>query len=302
MVGLGEKMVNFRPFGIQHIAIPAGIAGPAMAAPAEISPSAPSPVGNKFMKAYGLDENQFPEIIPENEPYARKTVIGPSALRVIENSAIPSKLENELRKVVVEVAPTANAYQIPDDQPDLAKFIKNTLFHFNYYVVELGLNVMLGKGFEIPELLFEVDLECDGKDRTDVTAYDIAPDNTIKHIQIISGKISLGVTNLLKFMPAPLGQVIPDLLAIEINPWEFKWGFDKYTIDAAGKKNYHIYWKIYETNIVQGFNPTMILKSRKGVNIISARAKCIYKLKKAGWFNITPEVKSNELEIKIWPL
>lgn len=286
MKKFGEKFKEYKRFGIEHIAIPdTGVKYEA-----------------EFLKRYELNKNQLPEIMPKNEPYARKTDSGElCTFRVLTSSEIPTRIEDELHKVVVEVAPTANAYQISTDQKDLAEFIKKTLSEFNYYVVELGLNVMLGQKFKIPELLFTVDLKCDGKDRTDVTAYDIAPDDSIKHIKIISGKISLGITKLLKFIPTPIGQVISGLLSIEMNPWEFEWGFDKYMIDAAGKKDYRVYWKIYETNVVQGFNPTVILKAKKDVNMVSASVRCVYKLK-AGWWDITPEIKSNEIEVKIWPL
>ena len=112
----------------------------------------------------------------------------------------------------------------------------------------------------------------------------------------------MGITKLLEFVPAPIGQVIPDLLSIEINPWEFEWGLDRCEIDACGRKNYRIYWKIYNTNVVQSFNPTMIIKvRRRGVSNISAFVRSIYKLK-AGWWNIRPEIKSKEVEIKILPM
>lgn len=278
MKKFGEKFKEYEPFGIKHVAIP--------------------DTGDEYeakFERYGLYTRRIPEKTPKK--MLKKE---PHALRVLKGSEIPAESKKELNKVVVEAAPTANVYQIPADQKDLAEFIKKTLSEFNYYIVELGLNVLAGRKFKIPELLFEVDLKCDGE-RTDVTAYDIAPDDTIKHVKIISGKISLGVTNLLKFIPGPIGQVLPNLINIEINPWEFEWGFDKYMIDAAGKKNYRVYWKVYETNVVQGFNPAMVLRARKGVNVISAGARVVYKLK-AGRWDITPEIQSNEIDIKIWPM
>ena len=286
MKKFGEKFQEYRPFSIEHVSIP----------------DTGSRYETKFLELYGLDKARLPEIMPQNEPHAFKTAGGePRTLRVLRSLEIPTEMKNELDKVVIEIAPTANVYQISPSQQGLADSIKQTLSEFNYYIVELGLNIMLGRKFKIPEFLFEVDVKCDGKDRTDVTAYDITPDDSIKHIKVISGKISLGITKLLKFMLGPIGQVIPDLLSIELNPWEFEWGFDKYLIDAAGKKNYHLYWKIYETNIVQGFNPTMILKARKDVGNISVGARATYKLK-AGWLNITPETRTNKMEIKIWPM
>jgi len=126
------------------------------------------------------------------------------------------------------------------------------------------------------------------------------PDDRIKNIKIVDGKISVGITKLLKFLPAPLGQVMPDVLDINISR-EFKWGFDKYEIDAAGEKDYRIYWKIYDTNVAQGFSPRMIIKAKKGVSEITGTVSCTYKLEK--WFGLSwVEIKSEDKEIKIWPL
>ncbi|MGP8328901.1 MAG: hypothetical protein ACT6FF_01085 [Methanosarcinaceae archaeon] len=285
MKKFGEKFKEYKPFEIEHMGIP----------------DTGNEFETQFFEEFDLDKDRLPEIMPLSEPYACKAAGGELyALKVLEICKLTSTIKDELNKIVIEVAPTANVYRIPDNQHDLAESIKRTLPEFNYYVVELGLNVLLGRKSKIPELLFEVDLTCDGKNREDVTAYDIAPNDNIKHIKVIGGKISLGITKYLKFIPEPIGEVISDLLIIDINPWEFEWGFDKYMIDAAGKKNYHIYWKIYETNIVQGFNPTMILKVRKGVNKISANVRAIYKLK--GRFNITSDIKFNEIEINILPM
>jgi hypothetical protein len=111
----------------------------------------------------------------------------------------------------------------------------------------------------------------------------------------------LNITNLLKLIPGPIGQVFPNLIDIEINPIEFEWGFDKYMIDAAGRKNYQAHWKVYETNVVQGFNPIIILKARKGVKVISAGTRVIYRLE-SGLFGISTDVRSDEKDIRIWPM
>lgn len=274
MKNFGERFTEYQPLGIEDIIVPE--------------------VKDYYSKDSGLSAN-------ESGSPGRKTRDLIYMGRTMGGGSATDRLKEELGKVVVKVAPTANVYQISSSQRDLATPIKKTLSEFKYYIVELGLNVMLERGIGIPELLFEVDIKCDGKDRTDATAFDIAPDDSFRRIKVISGKIGLGVTKLLKFIPHPIAQKIPDLLKIEINPWEFEWGFDKYMIDASGEKNYKVDWKIYRTNVVQGFNPTMIIKARKNVTKITASTRCIYKLK-AGLLNFVPEIKTNKKEIKIWPM
>ncbi len=287
MKSFGTKFRIYKPFKIEHLAVP------------DVRTNS----GTKFLNRYGLQREKLTEIMPMDKARIYKMRRGgePHPLKVVGKSRPLDKIKKELNKVVVGVAPGANVYQIPSNQPDLDKSIKNTLGEFNYYIVELGLNVMLGRQFKIPELLFQIDLKSDGQNKTDVTAYDIAPDNKIKHVKVLSGKINLGVNKLLKLIPSPIGQIVSGLIEIEINPWEFDWGFNKFMIDACGRKNYHLYWRVYKTNVIQGFNPCMILKVRKNVKNISASAKCIYKLK-TNWWDITPDIKTNAQKIKIWPM
>ena len=158
----------------------------------------------------------------------------------------------------------------------------------------------MGREAKIPGLVFEVDLRSDGKDRTDVTAYDVMPNDKIKRVKVIEGKISLGVSKLLGLMPGLIGKVLPNLLSIDINPWEFSWELPRYQIDTSGPKNYHIYWRLYDTEVVQGFNPTMIVKVRKGVNKLTAMVRALYQIKTG---LLSPkEVRSDEKVIPILPL
>lgn len=209
--------------------------------------------------------------------------------------------ETDLRKAVVGVAPVPNVYLIPPDLNNISDRIRGKFSLFDYYLIELGFNVMVGREFDIPELLFKVTLDCD-KDKTDVFAYDIAPTDESKYTRLLQGKvrINLGITTLLKFFPSPIDKIIPNLLDIDLNPWEFEWGIEEYLIDACGRNNYNVHWKIYETKTVQGFNPTMIIQARKNVSEILANVSCIYKLR-AKW-GIISEIKSQDKKIEIWPI
>lgn len=285
MKEFGEAFRKYNPLGIKEIAIPIPAPGDTkslrLLEPLKISPAEKMPKIRLGAPRIGMEKAR---------PF-----------RVLGVNEIPDRLKEELDKVIIGVVPTANVHKISPNQRGLAEVLKKTLSKFNYYVVELGLNVMLGKKFKIPDLRFEVELRCNTSDRKDVTAYDIAPDDTLEHIEAVSGKISLGITKLLKFIPSPTAQTIADLLDIEIKLLELKWGFDKYKIDATGRKNYKVCWRVYETNVVQGFNPMMILKARKNVKKISASAKVIYELQTRGW-KTTTKVDSDETEIAIWPM
>lgn len=216
------------------------------------------------------------------------------------SSDIAKEIKSRLDKIKVEIAPSAHVYQIPSNQKDLSPSIKKTLSTYNYFIVEFGLNVLLGRSYRIPELLLTMRLNGHTTDSTDVVAFDIAPDEKIKEIELIGGKISIGVNNLLKFAPISLGKTLSNFIDIAINPWEFHWKIDKYLIDVFGKLNSEVNWKIYETRTVQGFNPVLILRVRKNVNKITAIANCDYSLK--GNWELKPKIKTaSSKEIRIWP-
>lgn len=285
MTNFERDFASYKRLNIQHIAF--------------AEPSSPKEL--VAFKDIGVDLNSLPEIIPSDTRYVTSARgQAPHGLRVLVRQAIPNILVEQLRKTVVKIASTAPVYQIPENQQDLSQLIKNTLPYFDYYVVKLGLVVLLNRGDQIPELLFEVNLESDAPDKTFVTGYDMAPNDTFKNIKIISGKVTLGVSKLLKFIPSPAGQAISELINIDLDPLEIKWNIRKCQINAAGNLDYKLYWRLYETSIVEGFEPTMILKVKKGVKKISASAKIIYKLK-SGWLNITSEVKTAKMKIPILP-
>jgi hypothetical protein len=163
--------------------------------------------------------------------------------------------------------------------------------------------VLLGDNVTLPELLLSVELTCDGKDQTDAVAYDIAPKDTIEWTTIVSGQISLGINNLFKLIPFPIGQEIANLIPITINPWKFDWKIAKYLINAVGELDYNIYWKLRGTDVAESFKPTLILKARKDVTIVAAKITCTYSMKQSKWkFWIPPQVRTVPQNVKILPV
>lgn len=262
------------------------------------------------MKKFGKKFEEYQPVEVENVEISEKSAQVEDESEIFKKTSkkkerdpkLEKKLKEELSTPIIEVAPAANVYQIPPDQQDLADFVKKTFSWYNFYVVELGLNVAVGREYQVPELLFKVGLRCD-KERINAVAYDIAPKDETKYTKLLSGKVkvNLGITTLLEFIPIPLGEKISNLLSIDINPWEFEWGISRYRIDAAGKMSYDIHWKIYKTDMVQGFNPTMIIRAKKEVQKIDANVKCIYKVK-TSWYHLTSEIKSKERKIPFWPV
>ena len=278
-----EDFSSYKPLSVKHVAFPTMRDGSS----------------DRALKTFNIDARSLVQVMPSAQYSLDSARQQGPLLDLLEAPNIPDDMMAHLNKTVVTVAPTANAYLIPASS-DLSDFIKQTLQYFDYYKVELGLNVILEANESIPALMFEVDLKSDGAGVNDVTAFSIAPNDTIQKINIVSGKVSLGLTKALTLIPGPIGKTISGLLNIDLNPWEFQWNMSKCQIDAAGEKNHEVYWKLYKTNTVQGFKPTLILKAKKGVTKIWASVRATWELK--GWpMDLHPQVRSDDSLIPIWP-
>jgi hypothetical protein len=291
MARFGEDFdkTEYQPLAVEHVSIP----------------NINDDLEREFLTANKLDKARLASIQPMIEPYAVKTGKVLLTNTVIRSSDITpgTDLANELQKTVVKAAPTAHVYPIQSDQPGIDTSVKQTLSVFDYYMTELGLEVLLGDDVTLPELLLTVELTCDGKDQADAVAYDIAPKDTFEWKSIVSGQIGLGVTGLLKLIPLPIVQVVAGLIPITINPWEFDWKIRKYLIGAAGELDYNIYWKLHGTDVAQSFKPTLILKVRKDVTIVAAKITCTYSIKQSKWkFWIPPQVRTIPQDVKILPV
>ncbi len=285
MKNLAKDFTSYKQFNIQHIAF--------------AKPSNTQEIS--ALRNIGIELNSLPEIVPSEPRYAIwGTAQAQPHLKILARDAIPNTLWKEIQKNVVKIAPTAFVYQIPENQPDLSQEIKITMTHFDYYFVRFGLVVLLNRSDQIPELRMEVNLESDAPDKTYVTCHDLVPDDTFKNINIISGKVTLEVSNALKFIPSPAAQIFSEIIKIDIDPFEIKWNIKKCQINAAGQLDYKLYWRLYGTSIAEDFEPAIILKVKKGVKKVLASAKLTYKLK-TSWL-ITPEVRTTKIKIPVLPL
>jgi hypothetical protein len=282
----GEPFRKYEPFGIAHLSFPNA--------------------AESLQKIQRLgvdikDLNELTELRPSSTHILTAEKPVERSLRVVTNDQLSADSKKKvLKEVKVGVAPVARVYAISPDQSDLSDTIKKTMPYSNYYVVELGLNVLVGQEAKIPELMFEVDLYSDGKDRTDVTTNSVAPTDSLHTAVAVSGKISIGVTKALEFIPV-VGNVVKDLIPIDINPIEFKWELRRYDIDTSGPLNYEASWRVYNTENVQSFNPMMVLRTKKEISKIWANARVTYALG-TGFLKLHTEIYSDEKKVSILSL
>jgi hypothetical protein len=285
----GRSFEKYASFGIAHMSLPY-TAGDL-----------------KAIKGLGVEISSLNELAELKPSSSHMLTVGKEvekSLRIVTKDQLSSESKKRLLKTIkVGVAPVARVYAISDlsalsddVKKDLSDEVKQNLSFFNYYVVELGLNVLVGQEATIPDLMFEVDLYSDGEDRTDVTTNSVAPTDIMR--TVLEGDVKIGLDKLLKLVPV-VGTQVSDV--ISITPIEFKWALKKYNIDTSGPLNYETYWHIYKTDNVQSFNPLMVLKAKKQLKRIYAKARITYALKMKGYFTDV-EIYTDEKEIKILPI
>jgi hypothetical protein len=183
----------------------------------------------------------------------------------------------------IEVAPAAHRVDLvklaEEGGQKLPPQLSSTLDEYDYYNIEMGLNIILSQGYNLTELRFKTEIYGDDNLSDNVIAYDIFPDDQVKRVTIVEGEISLGVTELFNLVPAPVGTILANLLKVKLNPWKFSWGYDKIEIQSSEGLTYSPEWLLRYENIYRGFNPTLIIKKKKDIKKIVAKTTINFDLK-----------------------
>jgi hypothetical protein len=208
-------------------------------------------------------------IIDENN----KTLIdfrAPAFLGV-KKEAEEDELKNELYQTTIGIAKFVNVTKIPNEKLDAT--IRND--NFQYFRVDTGMNINVPRG-RIKELRFFLSLYADGKQSGETFALDGFPNDKIKHVTIVSGKIKLGINNLLNIIPVT--QPFANVIDIDLNPWEINWGYDKLQIGFTEGLSDNVDWYLSGDNVNQSFNCYITLMKKNTARHVYAiaRARWIY--------------------------
>lgn len=214
------------------------------------------------------------------------------------------KLEQEAKGLRVEIAPFSKKCEIPQEKLD------NSLRDdsFDHFVVESGMNINVPQG-KIKTLRVSLNLFADGNQSEDAYAVDGFPNDKIVTKSIVKGKIQLHVNKLLKIIPDPIAQAASELLDISLEPWEIDWKYDKLTVGFSEGLTNKLDWYLSSENVNQSFKCYIILRKKKDVKVVSAKAQAIFGYKSPSkglgdWFkkrfdNDTIWSKTPEQEIPI---
>jgi hypothetical protein len=179
------------------------------------------------------------------------------------------ELRKELYNATIAVAKVAKVYKIPNDKLDIT--LRNS--DAGYYRIDSGMNINVPQG-RIKALRFFFSLYGDGRQSDDVWVLDGFPKDKIDRVNIISGKVKVGINSLLKIVP--FTQPFADLVDVDINPWEFDWGYDKLQIGFTENLTYNVDWYLSGDNVNQSFNCYLTIRKKSTVKHVYAAAKAIW--------------------------
>jgi hypothetical protein len=182
------------------------------------------------------------------------------------------ELRKELHQATITIKEFAKVYKIADDKLD--ESVKNN--EFEYYGIDTGMNINVPRG-RIEALRFYLSIYADGKQSEDAWVYDGFPNDKIRHITVLKGKLKLGVNSLLNIIP--MTQLFANVIYMDIEPWEIDWGYDKLDVGFNGSLTNNVDWYLSGENFIQNFNCYVTLRKKKSARHIYAVAKARWEYK-----------------------
>jgi hypothetical protein len=187
------------------------------------------------------------------------------------------ELAKQIRSPYIAIKKYAAVRRIPCDEVDRSVRDDN----FEYFRIDSGMNINVPAG-KIKELRFILNLFADGKQSRDAFAISGFPDTEVERVNIIDGKIGLSINNLLKIIPHPVTQVIGNIVKIDLNPWDIKWGYSRMHVSFGGSLTDKLVWNLFEDNINKSFDCYITLQKKKTVKEVMAKAYAAWKYEPYG--------------------
>lgn len=114
----------------------------------------------------------------------------------------------------------------------------------------------------------------------------------------MGGKIKIGITKLFKFIPI-VGEKIPELLDIELNPWEFKLGkIKRVSVDFSGGLTSKPEWFFKKDGIKNDLRVALTIRKPKNTAKIDGEVTAAW-IYKAGIFGEVV-IRSEGKTVKIY--
>jgi len=219
-----------------------------------------------------------------------------------------AKRKDDLIKLIhqptISVNQYAGVYRIPSE--DVDKTLRDPKFQF--FRVDSGMNINVPRG-KIKELRFRIVLYGDGKQSKSVFEVSGFPNDKIKNVKILSGKIGLSINNMLRIIPHPVTESVANIVTMDLNPWQIDWAYDKLQVGFSEAMTNNLDWFLSSDNVNQSFQCYLTLKKHTSVKRVSAKVSAVWKFQAYDegireWFsrkfhNKLYEVKCSAKQIEI---
>jgi hypothetical protein len=200
-----------------------------------------------------------------------------------EEKNMEQQLYEQIKSPIIAIKKYSDVTKISNNKVDGKLRDKD----FEYYRVDSGMNINVPSG-RVTEMRFVLSFFADNKQSRNAIPIDGFPNNKIKNIQILNGKVALSINKMLEIIPHPISQTLANVLTIDIEPWNISWNYPKLEVTFSGALTDKLVWNLFEDNINQSFDCYVTLQKKKNVRTVTAKAYAAWKYqphgKIEGWF------------------
>lgn len=140
--------------------------------------------------------------------------------------------------------------------------------HYDYYVIEVPLTLMVPEGQRLVRLRLRLDLDAKDSQSDPALAYDLIPSTQVDVKTILDGGVSLDVGEGLQFalvaagVPEPVAS-IAKCMGLKLN-LPFQWTTRTAIVQSSGRMSNPVEWSVTDDAIQGGFTASVILRAPKG--------------------------------------
>lgn len=139
---------------------------------------------------------------------------------------------------------------------------------FDFYLIQVPLTLMLPDQQKLVRLRLELTLQAPGAKPEDVLAYDLFPTTRIDVKKIMSGEVSLDVSQALEFVllaSGPGAVLAPGAKCLGLKlELPFQWNSSVVAIQSSARMSNPVRWSLTDSAIQNGFSAAAIIRVPKG--------------------------------------
>ena len=181
------------------------------------------------------------------------------------------QLLSDIRAITLSIAPYSQVREIPKGLLD--ETIRDE--RYEYFKAEFGMNINVPEG-KVNQIRFYLTMLADGIGSEKAQVVSGFPNDLIQRVNVIGGSVKIGINNLLNIIPEPFVQTLGNFIQIDLNPWSFRWGYNRVKVLFSEGNNHKVNWFLSSKNLNQSFSCSITLKKRKTVKEVIGHAYAVW--------------------------